>query len=228
MGYVSTNTIAGIGDHEIRITTAPAGDGPSDKTLIVLPGYRYSSEAPAMFYPRIAFLKHRWDVVAFDYRYNEIPGFIDLDETEADEQIRAEATLIREYIVSNISTKSLCLMGKSLGTAALHYLIEDGDLSPHFDRISHIILTPTEFQRKLVQHIVATGTNGFFAIGKNDPYYDDALIQSTKDYSNVHWEVFRNAGHIFESPEQDLPTSIDNVKTLTAVIENRIGRGWFG
>ncbi len=65
---------------------------------VMLPGYRYPSDAPLFHFTKMHFLEKGWAVVTIDYRYNENPEFLKLTNTEQNSYIKSEAFLIRDSI----------------------------------------------------------------------------------------------------------------------------------
>ena len=226
MGEIQTAILQGVGDHEIRVITRLSNTTPSEKALVVFPGYRYPPDAPAIFYAQLAFLKHGWDVVAFDYRYNELPGFLSQGEEKADEQIRDEAIEMGKYIREHFPANTLCILGKSLGTTVVHHIVQHVDLQTVGTSV--ILLTPTEFQRELVEIVIQTGRTGFVAIGEKDPYYRKDVVEEQSGNPRIQWETIQDAGHLFEDVGRDMGRSLDNVKRVTEAIEKKISDGWFG
>jgi hypothetical protein len=223
-----TTRLAGVKEHSIAVTTERVSDTPSEKVLVILPGYRYPSQAPACFYSRMVFLERGWDVVSFDYRYNEIPGFLAGDGSEAERHIQQEVSIISDYMSRELAARSVCILAKSLGTTLLSHMVNGTDVAAGFRQLSTILLTPTDRQGQLLTWAADSKVQTMVAIGDADAHYDESIHSAYEGIGVIRWTIVPCAGHVFESDDGAVQQSMANVTMVVEDIRSNLDEGWFG
>lgn len=228
MKFSRTKDLYGVDERFIETTYWQMSEKQSDKLAIVLPGYIYPPDAPATFFLKMAFLKHGWDYLTVDYRYNENDKFLALDESGKSEYLLKDQRAIGEYIIDKYKDMSLCLIGKSLGTTGILNIISHTKLLSAFKNVSFMLLTPTESQREIIPILKKENKCLLYVIGDKDPYYEKELIDTIKNEPRIKYKVIGNAGHVFEDKDNNLERSVENIKNLTAYVEENIVSGFLG
>ncbi|MFW6209015.1 MAG: hypothetical protein ACOC7X_09950 [Spirochaetota bacterium] len=218
----------GQDQRKIEATYWQATDTQSEKVAIVLPGYLYPPDAPATFYLKLLFMKYKWDYMTIDYRYNENEAFLNSADDEKMAYFKKDQEKLAEYIIENYKHKTVCLIGKSIGTTAIHSILESSNLLSEMEAISFILLTPTEVQGEIVKTVSAENKNLLFIIGDKDQYYSEDVLLDVQKKSTMKTKVIDNAGHLFEDQSDDITQSIENIKEITAFVEEQIQDGFFG
>ena len=218
----------GYNQRHIEATYWQAKDEPSEKVGIVLPGYLYPSDGPATFYLKLLFMKYNWDYLTIDYRYNENEEFLQSDDEAKKAYFEKEQGRIAQYIIDTYRQKTVCLIGKSIGTTAIHTMCTDTELLEAVENISFILLTPTEVQSELVKAVSGAKKNLLFFIGNKDQYYDEKVIHEVHKKRNIEYQIVPNAGHLFEDKDNDTGQSIENIKSITAFVEEHLSQGFLG
>ena len=228
MKFSRTKDLYGVDDRFIETTYWQSGEKQSDKLAVVLPGYLYPPDAPATFFLKLAFMKHGWDYLTVDYRYNENDKFLALDDAGEAEYLKSDQAMIGEYIIDKYKEKDLCLIGKSLGTTGILNILTHTNLLSVFKSASFMLLTPTESQKEILPILKKENRNLLYVIGDKDPYYEEEIINSLKNVATIKLKVVENSGHVFEDRDNNIVKSVENIKDLTSFVEENIESGFLG
>ncbi|MFO7730503.1 MAG: hypothetical protein R6V86_07040 [Spirochaetia bacterium] len=180
MKFSRTKDLYGVDERFIETTYWQMAEKQSGKLAVVLPGYLYPPDAPATFFLKLAFMKHGWDYLTVDYRYNENDKFLALDDGGKAEYLKKDQAKIGEYIIDKYKKKKLCLIGKSLGTTGILNILTHTNLLSVFKSASFMLLTPTESQKEIIPILKKESRNLLYVIGDKDPYYEEEIIDSLK------------------------------------------------
>ncbi len=228
MKFSRTKDLYGVDERFIETTYWQMNEKQSDKLAIVLPGYIYPPDAPATFFLKLAFMKHGWDYLTVDYRYNENDKFLALDDGGKAEYLKQDQAKIGEYIIDKYKNMSICLIGKSLGTTGILNILTHTKLLSAFKSVSFMLLTPTESQKEIIPILKKEKKNLLYVIGKKDPYYEEAIIDTLKNEVTIKYRLIKNAGHVFEDKDNNIEASVENIKNLTTYVEENIVSGFLG
>lgn len=173
----------------------------SNRLALVFPGWSYGAQAPLLWYARQLFVELGFDVLAVDYRYDELEGFAELDGEEQDRIFREEVRAAAEAAADRY--RWLTLVGKSIGTQAVAFLAGGGH--PATVGVDAIFLTPTLNHPPLREAIAGLKARSLFVIGTEDPSYRPELLEVAAAAGEV--VAIDGADHSLEvgdSPERSL------------------------
>jgi len=91
-----------------------------------------------------------------------------------------------------------------------------------------MLLTPTESQKGIIPILKKENRNLLYVIGNEDPYYKKDTIDSLKNEATIRFKVIENSGHVFEDKDNNLGKSVENIKDITAFVEESIVSGFLG
>ena len=91
-----------------------------------------------------------------------------------------------------------------------------------------MLLTPTESQKEIIPILKQEKKKLLYVIGKKDPYYEEAIIDTLKNEVTIKYRLIKNAGHVFEDKDNNLEASVKNIKDLTTYVEENIVSGFLG
>lgn len=186
-------------------------DGPTDHLALIFPGYGYTPDMPALYYPMALLRDLGADVLQVRYDYQHDPHFRRASDAERQERLLADVTSACEAGLAQRTYQRLTLVGKSLGTGAMaHALAVDARLA----RARCIWLTPILRDDALRATIRQFKPRSFFAIGTADPLYDAALLDEMCRATGGDALVADGADHILEVPG-DIEGSLAIMRNLT-------------
>jgi hypothetical protein len=175
-------------------------EGDPDRCVVLLPGVRYLSQAPLLWFSREAAQAGGWSVLEMDER---APG-----DQEPFAWMRAQA----ERALGSTSAESVVVVAKSLGSAAAPLVSERG--------LAAVWLTPL-LNRPDVVEALAAATAPALAIGSPaDPSWGDGELPD-----NELLEVLELPGldHSLQV-SGDPPASLAVLRDVTAAVSAFLGR----
>lgn len=156
-------------------------EGGSDKLLIILPGYGYTTEHPVLYHLRSAALELGYDVLSVQYGFQ--PGMDLTAENmlylQEDVEQATKELLSRGY-------SKICVAGKSMGTPLAVTLAQRINSA----QVSLLLLTPIGGAAQPLENIPVLAV-----IGTADAAYAPDMIQ---DEGNLRWRVYEGLNHSLE------------------------------
>ena len=147
----------------------------SDRLSLILPGLNYSCDMPLLYYSTQVMLAAGADVVQVKYDYTQTERNQASSIRERFSQMKADVTQMAKVALQQRSYKHLTLIGKSLGTLAIPYLLgADLPVQPQ----TCIFLTPIVNELLPALQLIQQCTHTFFVIGTQDHYYDPDLYRT--------------------------------------------------
>lgn len=188
--------------------------GETDHLALILPGYAYPCEMPALYYPAALLLSLGADVLHVRYAYNENPDFRALPEPEQDAWLFADVAAATAAALAQRPYQRVTLVGKSLGTLAMgHLLATDSRLAGAYC----VWLTPLLSDATLVAQMRQHCRRAFFVIGTADSEYDAATLAELRQATGGDALVVEGAHHGLEISD-DLERSILVMRDLVAAL----------
>ncbi|MCG8569990.1 MAG: hypothetical protein MJB14_07595 [Spirochaetes bacterium] len=189
---------------------------------IFFPGFRYPTEAPLFHFLKLHLIKNNFDVFAIEYRYNEIPNFLNLSANEQDDYLYKEIKIIKKVLETLSDYSKYCFISKSLGTTILYNMVKE-NLQIFKKKNSQCIwLTPFEKNKEIIELLAAEEINSIYIIGKDDRGYHPDLNNQISDKNYVKILEISNAGHLLEDQENVLQTIANNKQAVKFCIDNLI------
>lgn len=188
----------------------------TDHLAIVFPGMGYTAQMPVLYYPARLLVDRGADVLRVDYAYHNVmfPSLV-----AAGQNPRLQDDVMAAYRVGTSQRRyeRVTLVGKSLGTLALGYLLANAQLPP----VRCIWLTPLLLDDQLRSQISQLKSAGFLAIGTADPFYDtDRLAEVVA--TGCRTLVIEGADHSLEI-QGNLVESIRVQAQIIEALEQFIG-----
>lgn len=191
----------------------------TDHLALILPGLNYSCDMPLLYYSTQIMLEAGADVLQVKYDYTQIQSRQASSLTERFSQMKADVTQIAQVALQQRDYKYLTLIGKSLGTLAIPYLLEANlPVQPQ----TCIFLTPILNELSPELGLIQQCQHTLHIIGTKDPYYDQELIAKFRTENPDNFLIVEGTNHSLEIPG-DIERSL---KILEKVI-HRLKRIYF-
>ena len=191
-----------------------AHDSESYHLAVVFPGLGYTAHMPVLYYPRSLLLERGADVLLVEYDYRgadfRMPRDPERDRWFFDDVSAACAAGLEQRPYSGVT-----LVGKSLGTLAMGYLLtEDARLS----RARCVWLTPLLRNDRLRAQMRRARGQSLFVIGTADSHYDPAYLEEVRLAPGNESVVIQGADHSLEI-EGDTVGSIRAVEEIVRAMQ---------
>lgn len=214
--------LKGNDDRTIQNTLWSEGE-PTAKLVVFFSGFQYPSEAPLFHFSKLHLLTEGWTILTLDYRYNEMPEFMSLPDEKQDEYFFREIKIIQKQLEEQLEFKEYCFMAKSLGTSVLYKMLENNLIFPQRAPCQFVWLTPGQFIREICQLILKRKHSSIFAIGDNDPYFNQKLVEKVKRELGEKCLILSGAGHIFEE-KNNVQKTMENTMEVIRFLQGNISK----
>ena len=188
---------------------------------ILFPGLGYSSHMPMLYYPGRLLVLHGADVLRVEYAYDRNPDFHSLSAEERSRWLHADAEAAFSRAWSQREYDQITLVGKSIGTLAVGYLLTT---HPKVREPRCVWLTPLLRNDELKAQIVRTRHRSLFVIGTADPHYDPVTLGGILKATGGESIVIDHADHSMEI-QGDLQESIRVLQRIMLGIQGFLGGG---
>ena len=184
---------------------------PGDKIALIYPGLRHSCDKPLLHYTTEILLDQGFDVLQLwaDYDNPEFQG-----SSQAEQTIRLieDGKALLQAGIQSSSYSNLILVGKSLGTLTMAFILSE---KLNFPKMKTIWFTPL-FYLPPVSKIVLELTGPAFVAGSvADHTFDSETVDQLPAKSNIITQVYEGADHSLEIPGEPL-RSIQILSSLMA------------
>lgn len=183
----------------------------TDHAALILPGIGYTCQMPLLYYPTQELLVQGADVLRVEY--GQRPYFQDLSDREMVNCITADAKAASQVLLQQGLYRRITLIGKSIGTAAMAYLLNEVNLPP---LVRAIWLTPPLRRKELRAMIQQARPVSLFVIGTADSHYHKQGLTEVQNATLGDTLVIENANHSLEIPHDVL----QSVKIMEQVIQS--------
>jgi hypothetical protein len=198
-------------DRSVRNTFIQQGE-PSDKIALLYPGLRYSCDKPLLHFTTEILLNRGYDVLQLWADYDN-PEFQGSSQAEQTVQLIEDGKALLQAGIQSSSYTDLTLVGKSLGTLTMAFILSE---EINFPEMKTVWLTPL-FYLPPVSKIVLEGTGPAFVTGSTtDPTFDSTTISQLSTKSNIIMQVIEDADHSLEMPGDP----IRSTQVLSSLITN--------
>lgn len=205
---------AGLGRRAIPCQWSPAA-GRSRGVALLLPGARYTCQAPLMHLAARALGQAGYSVLAAETGYGFQPGFARSPEPLRARWVASEARTLLDLALSAGRPREVVLVGKSIGTAGLAALL--GRRDPKL-AMRAIWLTPLLKETAVRKAALGTPVPSLHVIGTEDPHHDPAVIDRLAARPDVSLVLVQGADHGLEVPG-DLGASLDALHDIAESLE---------
>jgi hypothetical protein len=176
---VSLHTLSIEGHHKERVPhTFFRQNEETGHAAIVFPGWGYTVQMPLLYYTLELMLSLKADVLTVEYDYSHRKDFKELDNTGRTRCLLTDVRSAYHTLLKQRSYQQITIIGKSLGTRAMGYLLTEEAIPAN---VRAIWLTPILKDETLRQQIHQYGGRSLFISGTVDPHYDaDYMIEVNK------------------------------------------------
>jgi pimeloyl-ACP methyl ester carboxylesterase len=162
---------------------------------ILLPGVAYTTDMPLLYYARTVLLALGADTLSVEANYHRLPGFRAAGPADQYRWVTTDAANACGAALAQRPYERLTLVGKSLGTFAMGYLVA-GD--QRLARADCIWLTPLLKQEVLRGQIQGARPRSLFVSGGADSLYDAVAQQHLAEALGAQSVVIDGADHSLE------------------------------
>ncbi len=185
-------------------------DTDTDKLAMILPGLNYTCDMPLLYYSTQVMLSGGADVVQVKYDYSQTQTRQASSLTERFSQMKADVTQMVQVALQQRSYKHLTLIGKSLGTLAIPYLL---DANLPIQPQTCIFLTPILSELMPALGLIQQCPHTLYVIGTQDHYYDPDLISHFRTTNPDNFMIIEGINHSLEVPGKIL-LSLSKLETM--------------
>lgn len=218
VSYTSLD-ITGYDDRPIE-NTWMRQSGAADHVAIVFPGYAYRVNMPALYYPGALLAARGANVLAVDTAYDEIDAFQSADRAQRSEWILTDAEAAARAALAQGDYCRVTLVGKSIGTMALGYLVTSDD---RLRRADCVWLTPLLRDQHLREQMAASEGRHLVIIGSADSHHDGKLLREVQETAGAQTVVIDGADHSLEV-EGDLPATLEAMQHVIQAMDEWLQR----
>jgi dienelactone hydrolase len=182
-------------------------DERATQVAVFLPGFGYTCGMPLFYYAGLLLFARGLDLLRVDYEYNRVPGFRELPASERRDWLLADARAAIHAVSEQHQYQQLILVGKSVSTLTMGYLLTAEPLRP---AVRAVWLTPLLRDATLRQQLQHIAVPSLTLIGAADPEYDAAYLQ----------ELEQSLGHtlaVIPDGDHSLDIGLDAVASIRAV-----------
>lgn len=170
---------------------------------------------PLLYYSTHAMLAAGADVVQVKYDYTQTHNRQASTLTERFSLMKADVIQMAQLALQQREYNRLTIIGKSLGTLAIPYLLgADLPVQPQ----TCIFLTPILKELQAVLEFFQQFLHTLFVIGTQDPYYDPDLIAKFRITDPDNFLIITGANHSLEVPG-DIERSLEILDQVTLRIK---------
>jgi hypothetical protein len=193
----------------------------SNSIVILYPGHSYSLKSPMFAFLIDYFIDSGFDILGFDYRYDENPEFEKCDDNKQDTWFEFDCLSIGKNVLERLNKyNKVIYVGKSLGTTMIMKQIENKLLKTN----STIIwLTPGIYAKQIYEVIAKSTIRSLIISGTADSNYLRKELNILSKHSWVVVKEIKKAGHSFEvvgDIEKTIENHLEVVKTIKFFLNN--------
>lgn len=167
--------------------------GEANDLALVLPGLNYTADMPLLYYPTRLLVERGADVLQVRADYTR-PDFQALNRLEQMRWLGADAQAALQAGQRQGDYRRLILLGKSIGTMTMAYLVSLGG----YPQATTIWLTPLLRQPWLVEAAMQCRAHALFIVGTGDRTYDQEALERVQDAIAARTLLLPGANHSLE------------------------------
>lgn len=190
----------------------------SDHLSLILPGLNYTCDMPLLYYSTQVMLAAGADVLQVKYDYTQTQQNQASSLKERFSQMKEDVTQIAQVALRQRDYQHLTLVGKSLGTLAIPYLLDaDLPIQPQ----TCIFLTPILNELLPALPLIQQSVHTIYVIGTQDHYYDPDLVAQFRTENPDNFMIIKGANHSLEIPGE-IMQSLSQLEILVKRIDRFI------
>lgn len=170
---------------------------PANSLAVIFPGLRYNCDKPLLYYTTQALIARGMDVLQVWVDYNQLDNK-DLSQTDQTLRMVSEAQIILQAGIQLRPYESLALVGKSIGTLVMAFILSQ----EHPQKIAGTIwLTPLLHIPFVTAAIQSVTHPAIVAGGTADTTFDPASVALLERQPNLALLRVEAANHSLEIPD---------------------------
>ena len=187
----------------------------SEKLALVYPGLRYSCDKPLLYYTTELLLGRGSDILQLWANYG-IPEFQGLSQAEQTIRLIEDGKALLQSGLQTKTYSNLVMIGKSLGTLTMAFILSEGSNLPD---LKTIWLTPLIHLPPVSQIVLDLSGPIFVAGSETDATFDPKIVSQIQSRPNTITEVVAGADHSLEIPGKPLRS----IQVLTQLMGSLAG-----
>jgi hypothetical protein len=189
-------------------------DEPSEKIALIYPGLRYSCDKPLLHYSTEILLDQGFDVLQLWADYDN-PDFQGASQAEQTVQLIEDGKALLQAGIQSNSYSILIMVGKSLGTLTMAFILSEKSNIPE---LKTIWFTPLFYLPPVSESVLELTGPVFVAGSKADHTFDPDTVSQLQVRPNNIVHVYEDADHSLEIPGDPLRST----KILSSLMSHLI------
>jgi pimeloyl-ACP methyl ester carboxylesterase len=194
-------------------------DHPALHIGIILPGYSHTVDRPDLHYAGRVLLESGADLLQVEYAYDHT-SFKDSTSAEQNDWIAMDVFAACNAVLAQKAYHKITLVGKSLGTLGMGYLLAD----KRYQSAHCIWLTPLLTHTWLVKRIEEVHPRSLFIMGTADFFYLPEVFQNLVAITNGQSLVIEGMNHGLEIPD-NVSASLKALEQIVQAIQVFVAAG---
>ncbi len=193
---LDTLDIHGYEGREVQNSFLKQKKGPG-LISVILPGLHYNVDMPLLYYSTGILLEAGHSVLSVDTRYSGKEGFMSVSSEVRTKWMFEDITGVFNAVQELDEYTLAVLVGKSLGTLQMGFLVER---AKSIQKCKLIWLTPLLKQEWLVKQVIAHLGESFLVIGTYDEHYNEEILTRITEGSNCEVYTVPMGNHSLDVP----------------------------
>jgi len=185
------------------------------EVALVFPGLAYNSNMPLLHYTIETILASGINVLTVDYDYSNNTEFMKQSQQTKSDWLIEDVKAALSVVTKKENQEVVCLVGKSLGTLALGYLLETHE---NLRDVKTIWLTPLIKNPELLEQMLTYMKDAVLVIGTKDPHYDRDIVDRLNASTQLSGIIIDGANHSLEI-EGDVTQSLRVLMQIVAILQ---------
>jgi hypothetical protein len=171
-------------------------NGAAKSLALILPGLRYTCDMPLLYYTTELLLIQGFDILQLWTESND-PDFQEASQLEQAQYLLEDSRALLEASNHGESYERLFLVGKSIGTLSMTFLL---NMNVDLSNVHTIWLTPLLNLEPVAQAVQNLSGPAYFAGSSSDPTFDPGIVTQIQSMPNATLDVIIDADHSLEIP----------------------------
>ena len=190
---------------------------PTGHLGIILPGYRHSADMADLHYAGRILREQGADLLRVEYAYYQT-DYLSQPENGQNQRISEDVFAVCNACLAFRPYTKITLVGKSLGTKAMGFLLAD----ERFQKANCVWSTPPLTTEWLYSRIEQVHPPSLFIFGTADDYYKPKMLNHFVNVTNGHSVIIEGANHGLEIPES-IPKSLMGLGQIVQGLQEFLG-----
>ena len=190
---------------------------PNGHLGIILPGYRHSADMADLHYAGRILREQGADLLRVEYAYYQT-DYLSQSEISQNQRISKDVFAVCNACLAFRPYTKITLVGKSLGTKAMGFLLAD----ERFQEANCVWSTPPVTIEWLYSQIEKVRPSSLFIMGTADQYYKPEMLEHLVNITNGRAVIIEGVNHGLEIPES-IPKSLTALEQIVQALQEFLG-----